>query len=139
MPSPFVDRFGNAVIAAPKTPNKVLFTVTPDAVRTLIEAASCDRDKVIFSLLAASGVRRGELTSIQVRDLNLEYRRIKVEGMGGKDGYLVFGATTEALIARHLQEARPNESLSGTEHPVPEIREGTFKHIDQFCDAELTQ
>ena len=85
-PNPFIDRFGNLVIEAPKTPNDVLYTMTPDSVKSLIAAATTTRDKAIISLLADSGVRRGELTSIQVADLDVERRRIKVQGKGGKEG-----------------------------------------------------
>ena len=113
MPNPFIDSFGNSVIEPPNTPKDVLYTITPETVRLFIAAASSSRNKAIISLLADSGVRPGELTSIQVHDLDLERLRIKVMGKGGKEGYLVFGATTEALIARHLQEAQPNESLFG--------------------------
>ena len=86
MPNPYIDRFGNRVIEAPKTPKDVLYTVTPESVRLLIAAASMTRDKAIISLLADSGVRRGELASIAVSDLDLERRRIKVQGKGGKRG-----------------------------------------------------
>ena len=106
-PNPFIDRFGNLVIDAPKTPNDILYTITPDTVKLLIAAVCTTRDKAIISLLADSGVRRGELTSIQVRDVDLERRRIKVQGKGGKEGYLVFGAATEELCnyrsVRHSQ------------------------------------
>ena len=112
-PNPFIDRFGNLVIEAPKTPNDVLYTMTPDSVKSLIAAATTTRDKAIISLLADSGVRRGELTSIQVADLDVERRRIKVQGKGGKEGYLVFGSATGELLTRHLLESRPHESLFG--------------------------
>jgi integrase len=113
MRNPFIDRFGNLVITAPKTPNKVLYTITPNVVGMLIEAASCARDKAMISLLADSGVRRGEIASIEVSDLDLERRRIKVLGKGGKEGYLVFGATTAMLLTLHLQQDRPDASLFG--------------------------
>ena len=38
-PNPFIDRFGNLVIEAPKTPTDVLYTMTPEAVKSLISAA----------------------------------------------------------------------------------------------------
>ena len=77
-PYPYIDRFRNSVIEPPKTPKDILYTVTPDSVRLLIAAASNLRDKALISLLAASGVRRGELANIQVDDIDLERHRIKV-------------------------------------------------------------
>ena len=51
IPNPFWDRFGNTVIQAPRTPDKVLYTITPSDVRLLIEAASESRNKAIISLV----------------------------------------------------------------------------------------
>ena len=113
IPNPMIDRWGNPVIDAPKTPSKVLYTITPDKVRVLIDAASSVRDKAIISLLADSGARRSEITKINVDDLNLERNRIKVLGKGDKEGYLVFGTRTKELLSQHIQETRPVHLLFG--------------------------
>ena len=49
-----IDRWGNAVIEAPKTPKPVLYTMTPEKVHRLLEADSCIRDRAIISLLYES-------------------------------------------------------------------------------------
>ena len=113
VPNPYIDRFGNSVIEPPKTPKDILYTVTPESVRLLIAAASGLRDKAIISLLADSGVRRSELANIQVEDIDLERHRIKVQGKGGKEGFLVFGEATAALITHHMTEAQPQGLLFG--------------------------
>jgi site-specific recombinase XerD len=136
LPNPFLDRFGNQVILAPKTPIKVLYTVTPDIVNTLIKAASCDRDKAIISLLADSGVRRSELTSIGLSDLDLEGRRIKVMGKGGKEGYLIFGDTTQSLLEIHLQRDRTTASLFGlSSEGLKVMLRRLEKHTGIKCNA----
>jgi site-specific recombinase XerD len=111
MPNPMIDRWGNPVVEAPKTPNKVLYTQTLDKVMRLIEAASCTRDKAIISLLADSGARRSEIASIIAADVDLQHNRIRVMGKGEKEGYLLLGAKTSALLAQYIREAQPSGSL----------------------------
>ena len=65
---------------------------------TLIEAASNARNKAIVSLLADSGGRRNEIINIQVKDVDLERCRIRVWGKGNKEGWLIFGSNTHALL-----------------------------------------
>ena len=111
IPNPMIDRWGNAVIEAPKTPKTVLYTMTPEKVHTLLEAASCIRDRAAISLLADSGARRSEIVAIKTNDVDLEKNCIKVMGKGNKEGYLIFGEATKAHILRHLEENNPTSTL----------------------------
>ena len=106
-----IDRLGNAAIEAPKTPKTVLYTMTPENVHRLLEAASCIRDRAAISLLADSGARRREIVAIKTVDVDLEKNCIKVMGKGNKEGYLIFGEATKAHILRHLKENSPASRL----------------------------
>jgi len=66
-----------AKIQAPKTPDVLLYAITPDKTALLIEAAGNARDKTIIALLADSGARRSELAGIEAADVDLEQGRIK--------------------------------------------------------------
>ena len=68
-------------------------------------------DQANIWLLADSGVRRFELCNIAVADLDLAQKRIRVMGKGQKQGYLVFGPSTAALLAQHLAENNPSGHL----------------------------
>lgn len=96
--NPFLDRFGNLAIDIPRTPSRLLYTLEPRQMSTLIEAASNARNKAIVSLWADSGGRRNEITNIQVKDVDLERCRIRVWGKGNKEGWLIFGSNTHALL-----------------------------------------
>jgi integrase/recombinase XerC len=96
-----IDRWGNAVIETPKT---MLYTMTPENVHRLLEAASCIRDRAAISLLADSGARRSEIVVIKTNDVDLGKNCIKVIGKGNKEGYLIFGEVTKAYILRQLEE-----------------------------------
>ncbi len=111
IPNPMVDRWGNPTIEAPKTPTKVLYTLTPDKVKVLIEGAPTVRDKAIVSLLADTGARRSELASIEVSQLDLDRNLIKVMGKGNKEGYLIFGDSTKALLTEYIREVQPTDKL----------------------------
>ena len=113
LPNPMIDRLGNLVIDAPKTPVKVLYTITPGNVKKLIDAARSNRDKAVISLLADSGARGSEVAGINCDDVDLTKCRIKVRGKGGKEGFLVFGATTKGFVSAHVQQLSPKESLFG--------------------------
>ena len=94
-------------ISAPKTPDIVLHTVTPEDIRKLIEFTDSIRNKSMIALLADSGVRRSELAGIQICDVDLERNRIKVAGKGGKEGYLIFGNGTKSLLEKHIETSKP--------------------------------
>ena len=110
-PNPFLDRFGNLAIDIPRTPSRLLYTLEPRQMSTLIEAASNARNKAIVSLLADSGGRRNEIINIQVKDVDLERCRIRVWGKGNKEGWLIVGPGTYALISAHLTETNPQGNL----------------------------
>ena len=113
VPNPMIDRWGNSVIDAPHTPVTILYTMTPVLALELIRAASCTRDKAIISLLADSGARQSEITSIDIAALNLDGYRIRVMGKGNKEGYLVFGENTRLLLFQFVNDNQPTGSLFG--------------------------
>ena len=78
-----------------------------------MKAAESSRDKAVISLLADSGARRSEITSIRIGDLDLGRNRIKVAGKGGREGHLVFGPTTKQFLAAYIDEAKPTDTLLG--------------------------
>ena len=98
-------------IDAPKLPDKVLNTISPEQVQVLMANASCTRDRAIIALFADSGARRSEVCNIRLADLHLEHNRIQVLGKGGKEGYLIFGAKTKALLVQHISENNPQDQL----------------------------
>jgi site-specific recombinase XerD len=98
-------------IPAPKTPDVLLHTTTPTDVERLIEAVDNPRDKALIALLADSGARRSETANIAIAVLDLARNRIKVMGKGNKEGWLVFGARTRALLTVYIGESHPTGKL----------------------------
>jgi integrase/recombinase XerC len=57
------------------------------------------RDRMILELLYATGMRRAELISLKVQDVELTARQLKVTGKGNKERWIPFGET----LALHLK------------------------------------
>ena len=86
-----------AVIRTPKTPQHLPRHLRPAEVEAVLAAAVetpgplALRDRALLELLYASGLRVGELVSLDWRDLDLAARVLRVMGKGGKERMVPFG------------------------------------------------
>lgn len=60
------------------------------------------RDQVVIELLYLTGMRRAELLSLKVNDLNLHTHTIKVLGKGNKERLIPVGHATVMLLKQYL-------------------------------------
>lgn len=72
------------------------------------------RDHLIFEMLYETGLRRSELASLQLGDINLKESTIKVLGKGNKERLVPFGPFLASHIELYLRKRdnRPCESES---------------------------
>ncbi len=68
------------------------------------ETALGARNRAILELLYASGIRVGELVSIDLGDIDLEGRNLRVTGKGRKQREVIFGSTAERALREYLEE-----------------------------------
>ena len=61
------------------------------------------RDKAIFELLLSSGMRVGELVSLNHKDLNMAERTVIVHGKGDKEREVFFNELAKVSINRYLE------------------------------------
>ncbi len=66
------------------------------------------RDKTIFELLYATGIRCSELCAITLKDVDLENKIIRISGKGRKERLVLFGSKAQERIQLYLQKERPN-------------------------------
>ena len=106
-------------VRTPKAPKTLPRHLRPGEIESLIEAAGDPaangpasealrlRDRAILELLYATGLRVGELVSLDWPDLDLSARVLRTLGKGGKERMVPFGREAEAALRAWL--ARWNE------------------------------
>lgn len=65
------------------------------------------RDKAIFELLYATGIRCSELCAITMQDIDLSEKVIKIKGKGNKERYVLFGKKAQERLTQYLDKERP--------------------------------
>jgi len=89
-------------------------------VRQLLSASSVLRDRVLLSLLYDTGMRRGELVALELRDLDFDRCRIMVrQGKGRKGRHVPFSLNMQKGLRRYLAEARPERYVFEMHPGVP--------------------
>ncbi len=74
---------------------------TPD-----LNCSAGRRDRAILELFYASGLRLSELVGLDIEDVNLPGRVVKVRGKGGKERLVPFNRSTADALKVMLQDAR---------------------------------
>ena len=100
-------------VNAPKVPKPIRYAVSLEDLDLLLSACESVRDKLIVSMLADTGLRRSELISIDVDDIDLNRQIIKVWGKGAKQRVVRYGPTTQVLMSSWLRERSECTSLLG--------------------------
>ena len=94
-------------VEVPRAPRKVREILTVEQLDTLIRMADGHtidrrRDAAMIAMLVETGVRVGELVSIDLDDLDLVERTIEVDGKTGPRK-VPFGYRTDRLIQKYLR------------------------------------
>lgn len=66
------------------------------------------RDKAIFELLYATGIRCSELTAIQLKDIDMINKTIRIWGKGSQERIALFGHKAHDKIKLYMETERPN-------------------------------
>lgn len=73
------------------------------------------RDKAIFELLYATGIRCSELVAITFRDLDMEHKTIRIKGKGKKERIVLFGQKAHDRLIHYFNYERP-KGIEAHEH-----------------------
>ncbi len=103
-----------ALVAAPKKPETIPAHLTVDEMSRLLEMPDCSsplgrRDRAILELFYASGLRLSELVGLDMEDVNLSGRMVRVMGKGRRERLVPFNSAT----ADALRACMKDRSLSG--------------------------
>ena len=103
-------------VATPRREKPLPAVMQPADVAVLLEQPDGDeplvlRDRAFLELMYASGLRISELVGIDVDDVELRARLVKVRGKGSKERIVPFGSKAEAAIRAWMavRDAGPDE------------------------------
>lgn len=65
------------------------------------------REKALFELIYATGIRCSELVSINYHDVDFAKKTIRIRGKGNKERIVLFGQKAEIKIKEYLKHERP--------------------------------
>ena len=66
------------------------------------------RNRAMFELMYACGLRASELVSLDLGDIDLDQGSVRAFGKGGKDRVIPAHADAIAVLRRYIDEARPS-------------------------------
>ncbi|RME63981.1 MAG: site-specific tyrosine recombinase XerD [Nitrospirae bacterium] len=98
-------------LQTPKGIKRLPKALTVDAVFQLIESVNQDglgrRDRVMFELMYAAGLRVSELVGLTLQDLNLEAGFLRVRGKGNRERVVPISRHTAELLKDYIENVRP--------------------------------
>jgi integrase/recombinase XerC len=105
----FVQSDPAALVVAPKREQKVPAHLSVDEMVALLESPDAAtplgrRDRAILELFYASGIRLSELVALDLEDLNLPDRVVRVMGKGRKERIVPFNAKTREALRVWLKD-----------------------------------
>ncbi len=103
-----IDDDPGALVATPKRDVRMPAHLSEDEMSALIDApggttALVTRDRAILELFYASGLRLSELAGLDVDDVNLGAKMVRVLGKGGKERIVPFNASAAQALREYLK------------------------------------
>ncbi len=118
-------------IALPKRPMRLPKVLDPSMLTALIDAPDTStpaglRDRAMFELLYAGGLRISELVSLNVGQVDLGDGSTVVHGKGAKERQVLFGEPAMQALERYLESGRPRLLESKTPRPTTKLDPALF-------------
>ncbi len=100
------------LLSAPRKAQRLPLVLKPADVAALLDQIPANtalalRDRALFELAYASGLRAEELVNLDLDAIEFDAERVRVEGKGGKTRLVPTGEPALRAIERYLQRARP--------------------------------
>jgi len=101
-----------ATTSSPKLDKRLPSFLTIEEVGRLLEAPDLStpqgqRDRALLELLYASGLRVSELVRLNLEQINLDTREIRVWGKGAKERVVLMGKPAAEALNTYLSQSRP--------------------------------
>jgi len=100
------------LVPAPKRPQRLPRALKDDEVAALLDGIPAgspleQRDRALFELAYASGLRAEELVGLDLGAVDFDAEQVRVEGKGGKTRVVPVGEHALRALERYLERARP--------------------------------
>ena len=104
-----IDNDPGAMVATPKRDIRMPAHLSEDEMSALLEAPSVAtplgrRDQAVLELFYASGLRLSELAGLDLDDVNLSAKMVRVLGKGGKERIIPFNGSAAKAVREYLKE-----------------------------------
>jgi site-specific recombinase XerD len=104
------------LLPAPRLPHDLPTVLKPKDIARLLDRIPAStpleqRDRALFELAYACGLRAEELVDLDVTSINFDEEQVRVEGKGSKTRFVPAGEPALAAIARYLERGR--DALAG--------------------------
>ena len=108
------------LLPAPKLPQKLPRALKPNEVTALLDRIPAAtplemRDRAIFEVAYACGLRAEELVGLDVDSVDFDAEELRVEGKGAKTRIVPAGEAALAAVGRYLERSRPALTAGDTE------------------------
>ncbi len=99
------------LLPAPKLPQSLPRTIKPGDVASLLDRIPANtplelRDRALFELAYACGLRAEELVNLDAGSVDFDAEQVRVEGKGGKTRFVPAGEHALRAVGRYLERAR---------------------------------
>jgi len=100
------------LLEAPKLPRPLPKALSEREVEALLRAPDVEtpsglRDRAMFELIYATGLRVSELVTLRTEQINLRQGVLRVTGKGGKERLVPLGEESQHWLERYYAQARP--------------------------------
>ena len=100
------------LLPAPKQPQRLPRTLKAEDVAALLNRIPATtplemRDRALFELAYACGLRAEELVDLNLESIDFDAETVRVEGKGGKTRFVPAGEPALRSVTRYLERARP--------------------------------
>jgi site-specific recombinase XerD len=126
------------LLGSPKRPRKLPKVLQPGEVATLLDRIPATtplelRDRALFELAYASGLRAEELVTLDVGSIDFDSESVRIEGKGGKTRIVPVGEHALAAVDRYLARGRAALDLGG----IPGAPENSPRRILAGAEGPL--
>lgn len=100
-------------VSSPKVEKRLPVFLTNKEVAGLVEdpeetSPAGQRDRALLELLYAAGIRVSEVAGLDLGDISLERKEVRVRGKGSKERIALMGVPAAAAISLYLKQGRPH-------------------------------